>query len=144
MFKTALKYALLAAFALVPLVSVAQVPQPGAGLSISHYIGAATTNSTLVVANTATQKHALYGVSFVNTNATTYYLKFYDTVAAPVCGTAVPIAVFQMLQNASKTLVSEQFAIPVTNGIGLCIVGGVANSDTAAGATGISVDVFWK
>jgi hypothetical protein len=113
------------------------------GVTDGHYIGAVSTNATLVVANTAQQVHGFLGYNYVNTNATTYYLKLYDKATAPTCGTDKPFAVFAMLQNNQKTAFS---LIPrqLTNGLGFCIVGGIADADTSNGATAISVDLIYK
>lgn len=140
---------LLVAAALTALLgnlAIAQQPPapmsliaPGLGLSGKHYIGAASTNSTLVAAG----NHVVYGVSIVNTNSTPYYLKMYDKATAPTCGTDVPVAVFPLIQNVrikDGGLFGRAFAL----GVGFCVVGGIADSDTSNGATGISFDVFYK
>lgn len=140
--------ALLAVALAIPNVVVAAANQDAlvasvlSGVFNKHYIGAASTNSTLVVAGSATQKRAFVGVNYVNTNATTYYLKLYDKATAPTCGTDTPFAVFQMLQNVQKSSIMI-FPRQLVNGLGFCMVGGVADSDTSNANTGISADIAY-
>ncbi len=97
----------LLAIALLPLSMTAMAQAPGnislspnaAGLSTKHYIGAVSTNSTLVAAAPANGQRSVYAINAFNSNATTYYLKLYNKATAPTCGTDVPVNVFAQLQN---------------------------------------------
>ncbi len=146
----AIRFSLAAALAaFIASSALAQTATPftavpnASGLATKHYIGAASTNSTLVAAAPANGQRSLYGLVATNTNATTYYLKLYNKATAPTCGTDVPVNVFQLLQNKRVS----QFNIYGSSyplGIGFCMVGGVADSDTSNANTGISVDVIYK
>ncbi len=114
-----------------------------AGLLTKHYIGAVSTNSTLVAAAPANGQRSVYALNAFNSNATTYYLKLYNKATAPTCGTDVPVNVFALLQNkVVKELNMYGSAYPL--GIGFCLVGGIADSDTSNGATGVSIDIVYK
>ncbi len=141
----------LLAIALLPLSMTAMAQAPGnislspnaAGLSTKHYIGAVSTNSTLVAAAPANGQRSVYAINAFNSNATTYYLKLYNKATAPTCGTDVPVNVFALLQNkVVKELNMYGSSYPL--GIGFCLVGGIADTDTSNGAAGVSIDIVYK
>jgi hypothetical protein len=118
------------------------LPLPNSGIVISHVESvASSTNCNEVFATTASQSiSAIWGLNVVNTNATTYYLKFYDTATVPTAGSGTPKLVFALLQNQPLQK-GYLFGLPFKNGIGYCIVGAIADADSSNSAAGISVDV---
>src|ERR1700678_4716 len=110
-----------------------------------HLISAATTNCT----NIKPAAGQLVTVFAANTTATIYYLKFYDSASAPpVAGTTTVAITLPIPIGTSST--GGGFILPLPqaaqflNGIGMCITGGIADSDSSSAATGIAVDVFFK
>lgn len=88
----------------------------------------ATTNATVVKASVGT----LYNISASNINAAARYLKLYNKATAPTVGTDVPVLTLLLPAGATIDhdfgLVGHRF----TNGIGLAITTGAADSDTGA------------
>lgn len=98
---------------------------------------AATTNSTLVMAGPRT----LCDLTLVNTTATGYYLKLYDTATAPDCSSAtglrhvIPVLAMSVVQRS----LSSGEAYP--SGIGFCVTAGGADTNNTAAATGVFVEM---
>lgn len=137
--------AALAALLAVPALAQ-QPPNPVTlepnvqGITPSHTMSAATTNSTLIAAG----RHGMYGLNAINTSGAIAYIKLYNKATAPTCGTDTPVVVFPIAATTGS--IQKGFALPVlfSLGIGLCITALVANADTTAVGTGISVDVGYK
>ena len=143
---TALAICLLSigAYAQQPVSPFGLGPLPNSGLVVSHYNSAASTNSTLVFATTSQQSiSSIFGFNAINTNSVTAYIKFYDKATAPTCGTDVPKMTYQLSQNVPVTK-GFLIGIPFKLGIGFCITALVADTDTTAATTGISVDIAHK
>jgi hypothetical protein len=126
-------------FLLLATPCAAQQSQP------FHLISAASTNCT----NIKPGAGQLVTVFAANTTATIYYLKFYDSaLSPPVAGTTTVSLTLPIPVGTSST--GGGFILPLPqaaqylNGIGMCITGGIADSDTSNAATGIAVDVFFK
>jgi hypothetical protein len=126
-------------FLLLATPCAAQQSQP------FHLISAASTNCT----NIKPAAGQLVTVFAANTTATIYYLKFYDSaLSPPVAGTTTVSLTLPIPVGTSST--GGGFILPLPqaaqylNGIGMCITGGIADSDTSNAATGIAVDVFFK
>lgn len=103
------------------------------------YLSTASNNQTLV----ATGGRALFDITVFNTNAATAYLKFYNKVTAPTCGTDTPIAVIPLVQNIpvnSTSIVGRLFNL----GLGFCIVAGIADNDNTNATTGIVTNITYK
>lgn len=100
------------------------------------YASAATNNATLVKAGRVT----LGSVSVANSVATVYYLKLYDKVTAPTCGTDTPRAVIQVPASAPAS-VPVGAGINFNAGLGFCLVAGIADSDNASAATGLVINL---
>jgi hypothetical protein len=109
-----------------------------------HLISAATTNSTSIKGTNG----GVISIVAINTTATIYYLKFYDTAAAPTCNTTAVALTFPIPATASSTggglVVSLPQEARFLSGIGICLVGGIADNDNSNAATGVAVDVFFK
>ena len=84
----------------------------------------------------------------LNTTATIYYLKFYDTASTPTCGTTPVKLTFPIPATASSNgggfVIPLPQAVSFLQGIGMCLVGGINDSDDTSAATGVAVDVFFK
>lgn len=108
-----------------------------------HLISAGTDNSTSVKGAAG----QVVTVVAINTTATIYYLKFYDIASAPTCSTGVKLT-FPVPANNSSTgggfVISIPEAASFLNGIGICLVGGIADNDDSNAATGVAIDVFFK
>lgn len=103
------------------------------------FLSTSTTNSTLVQGRPGQIGSIIVG----NQNASAFYLKLYDQTTAPTCGTDTPV--HSILIPTSDTFVSTfGFAINFIRGIGFCITSGIANNNTGAANTGISVNLGMK
>ena len=110
-----------------------------------HLISQATTNAT----NIKPAAGQLVGAVCINTTATLYYLKFYDLASvAPTCNSTPVVLSFPCPFGASSA--GGGFVIPMPqptqflNGIGMCLTGGIADTDNTSAATGVAVDAFFK
>jgi hypothetical protein len=105
----------------------------------------ATTNSTEVVSGQALLKVLV----LINTTTTLYYLKLYDTAAAPTCNTAtvkfkVPVPFGASNAGGGAAVPIPQDGLRFTNGLGFCLTGGVADNDNTAAATGVVISMGVK
>ncbi len=109
-----------------------------------HLISAATDNATSVKGTSG----QLVTVVAINTTATLYYLKFYDTAAVPACDTtAVALTIpvpFGTSSSGGGVVISPQEAARFLSGIGICLVAGIADNDDTSAATGVAIDIFFK
>lgn len=107
-----------------------------------HYLSAANNNSTLVK-GAAT---AVYQVIAVNTTATLYYLKLYDKVTAPTCGTDTPVATYPLPASATGAalVIPRSVGLGFNSGFGFCLVGGLADNDNTNAATGIAINFDFR
>lgn len=108
-------------------------------------VGSATTsNVTLYTVNSAATTNAanikataanLYGISAMNTSASTKYVRFYSKATAPTVGTDVPIMVVAIPATSSKEIEYVP-ALRIATGLGVAITGGAAATDSTAVAAG--------
>lgn len=107
-----------------------------------HYLSAASTNATNIKASAGT----LHSITAINTTATIYYLKLYDKATAPTCGTDTPVHTLPVPASATAAglTVNPFLGLNFANGIGFCLVGGIADNDTANAATGVAINVGYK
>lgn len=130
---------------LLGLIVVMAVPSFAQQSQPFHLISANTTNCQ----NIKPAAGVLVTVFAANTTGTIYYLKFYDSTAAPpVAGTTtvaltLPIPIGTSSGGGGFILPLPQ-AATFLNGIGMCITGGIADNDSSSAATGLAVDVFYK
>lgn len=122
---------LVAALAMTP--AAAQQAQRTGGASQFRLVAANTNNSTLI----AVGQRTLYSAQLGTIGAAPAYVKFYDKATAPTCGTDTPVKVLIIPAaataangNASNSVIplGAQFV----NGIGICVVTGIADSDNTA------------
>jgi hypothetical protein len=108
----------------------------------SKYDSTASTNATLVWAGNALLKVIVAG----STAAAVYYLKFYDKQSTPACGTD-PV-VFKLPVPGVATGTNVTIPVPdglqFQNGIGFCLTGAAADSDTTVAATGVTISLGVK
>ncbi len=117
-------------------------PAPASGFV---YRSAASNNSTLV----ATGSRTLFAIpSIINTTATVYYLRLYNTAAAPVCSSAtgevLSIPVPADASGAGIVPNLGPFGVSFPLGLGFCITGGGAANDNGAAATGVTLTLVFK
>lgn len=139
---------LIVAFAIMLtgwLPALAQQSQP------YHLISAASTNATSIKGTAGFSVGGagqVVTIVAINTTATVYYLKFYDTAATPTCNSTPVSLTLPIPATSSSTgggfVVSLPQAAQYLNGIGICLTGGIADNDNSNAATGVAIDVFFK
>jgi hypothetical protein len=123
--------------------SVALVGATTGGNSVFNLVAAATNNATSVKGSAG----QVYGIQVYNNSASVAYLKFYDKATAPTCGTDTPKEVHMIPASTSGAgaVVPSDIGVTYTLGIGICIVGGIANNDnTSVAATSIIANVRYR
>lgn len=104
---------------------------------------AASTNATSVKATVG----LLCSVVAINTTATLYYLKFYNTAAAPTCNSDTVVQKFPVPASTSggpPVQIPFPDGMKFTTGIGLCLTGGIADNDNTNAATGVAISLGYK
>lgn len=108
------------------------------GCTPKGYQSAASNNSTSSVAVPAT----FCGGVAINTTATLYYLRVYDTASAPTCSSAtnfiatIPIPA-STSGNGTLLNIGGTYGAAFANGIGFCLTGGGTSTDNTSAATGV-------
>lgn len=128
--------ALAAAVVSMPTVTVTgtvnNIPSPstssGGFTSLGKLIAAATTNPTLLKGSAGN----LGLLSMVNLSASTKYLKIFNKATAPVPGTDVPTMVYPVLANSHFNVPIPSGGLRFGTGLGVCVTGGIADTDTTA------------
>ncbi len=104
---------------------------------------AASTNSTSCKGSSGNRT----GWWVVNTTATLYYLRLYNTAAAPTCSSATGF-VISIPIPASTTGAGIAFSVPNTvafaTGLGYCLTGGASSTDNTNAATGVFGELFYN
>jgi hypothetical protein len=106
-------------------------------------ISAASTNSTSCKGSAGN----VYGYRFVNTTATLYYLRMYNSSSAPTCSSATGfIETIPIPASATGAgIVSmEPFGEGYSTGIGFCFTGGSSSTDNTNAATGVFGTILYK
>ena len=107
------------------------------GSSNYHYISAASTNSQNVKAT----QGCITTITAMNVHATDIrYLKIYNSASAPTVGTTIPIQVYALAPLGGGVTVTFPEGLACSNGIGIGITSGIADSNTGA-VTGSDVVV---
>jgi hypothetical protein len=132
------RFLVAAALLLCPIAAQAQQSQA------THVLSAASTNSTSIKPAAG----QLVAVVAVNTTAALYYLKFYDTAAAPTCNSSTVVLSMPVPFGASSSggtiILQLPQGLQFLNGIGMCLTGGLADNDNTNAATGVAINVFFK
>lgn len=103
-------------------------------------LSTASTNCTLI---DGSGQNILKWLAAVNTTTTIYYLKVYNTKATPVAGAGTPVLRIPLLPNNTNGggLTGLGFDDSrFTLGIGFCLTGGIADSDSSNAATGVALN----
>ena len=119
------------------------IPGTSGGLSISATQSAASTNSTSVKGSAG----MIYNITAINTTATLYYLRLYNSSSAPTCSSATGfIATYPIPASTSGggVVVDTTHGIVFGTGIGFCITGGGSSTDNTNAATGVFVNILYK
>ncbi|QPD06456.1 hypothetical protein [Synechococcus phage S-SRP01] len=103
----------------------------GSGVTLYTVNSSATTNAAVIKSTAAN----FYGLSVMNTSATTKYVRFYSKATTPTVGTDVPIMVVAVPATSSKEIVYLP-ALRIGTGLGVAITGGAAATDATAVAAG--------
>ncbi len=113
------------------------------GASIHNFASAASTNATNVK-NAAGQ---IYGIYFVNTTATVYYLRLYNSSSSPTCSSATNYVTTVPIP-ASTSGAGVAVPIPIGaafgTGISYCFTGGASSTDNTNAATGVYGFIAYK
>lgn len=108
-----------------------------------YLVSAASTNST----NCKASAGNLYGLFMVNTTATVYYLRLYNSSSAPTCSSATGF-IETIPVPASTTGAGIVLPLPVpigySTGISFCFTGGSSSTDNTNAATGVFGAVLYK
>lgn len=123
-------------------VTVSQGLSTSGGASIYEVVSAASTNT----ANIKASAGQIYGLLIFNLAAGIRYVKFHNTAGTPTAGSGVVLAVQVPANSAgSGVVISFPFGIAFSTGIGISMVTGIANSDSAAvGASELLVNVLYN
>lgn len=116
---------------------------PSGGSTPCYITSAASTNATSCKGSAGT----LYSVSAVNTTATLYYLRLYNTAAAPTCSSATGF-IETIPVPAATTGAGYVRDISVGDaygtGIGFCLTGGGSSTDNTNAATGVYLSLHYN
>lgn len=121
---------------------VTDTPSTTGGLSKFHLVGAATDNATNVKASAG----QVYAITAFNVSADERYLKFHNTAGTPTAGSGVTDTYLIPGNTAgSGVAINIDKGIPFGTGIGITLVTGIADNDTAAiGASEVVVNIYYK
>lgn len=115
-----------------------------ANSSLTSYLtSAASTNSTSVKGSAGN----VYGYSIINTTATLYYLRMYNSSSAPTCSSATGFVETIPIPASSTGAGVERWPhVPqgFTTGIGFCLTGGGSSTDNTNAATGVYLTILYK
>jgi len=116
-------------------------PATSGGLSMTHFVAAATDNHTNVK-STAGQ---LYSVHGFNTLATPLYFKLYDSSSTPTgCG-ATNLKKVIAIQAGTEFLYTQPQGVAFASGIGYCLTSGITDADdTATTLSAATIDLDYK
>ena len=137
---------MLAALVVIPQLPRASAQSAVGGDNMFHLIAANTNNSTLIAAG----EHTVHGVQLSGIGAAPGYLKLYDKVSAPTCGTDVPKKVLAIpaaatAANGAINNVTISLGSQFQQGLGICVVTGIADNDnTAVAAATFNINIDWK
>lgn len=116
---------------------------PAGGATPCYITSAASTNATSCKGSAGT----LYTVSAVNTTATLYYLRLYNTAAAPTCSSATGF-IESIPVPAATTGAGYVRDVSVGDaygtGIGFCLTGGGSSTDNTNAATGVYLSLHYN
>lgn len=85
-----------------------------------------------------------YGWNLINTAGTDVFVKLYDSTAAPVIGTAIPIETLQVKISSSVVLYGAEMIIYCTLGLWVAVTLNSADSDNTAPASNAIIHINYK
>lgn len=100
-----------------------------------HWITTASTNATLVFSGAA----QIGLVQAINASTTAAFLKLYDTNVAPTCGTGTPVLTVPVGASGAPPALIQQLLF--VRGVGFCVTGGLADSDSSAGPANVVINL---
>lgn len=109
-------------------------------------VSAASTNSTSCKGSAGNW----YGIDIYNTTTTVYYLRLYNTAAAPTCSSAtgfirsIPIPPAPAAGQVGGIVRVLPIAVGYATGIGYCLTAGSSSTDNTNAATGIFGALLYK
>lgn len=115
----------------------------GQGCTPYHLSGgtAATNNSTNIKSSTG----SLCDMTVINTTATVYYLKIYDSSTAPTCSSATGLKhVYPIPASGGGIQRSLPMQEAYASGIGFCVTAGGTDTDNTSAATGVFIEASYK
>lgn len=125
--------------------SIPVIAAPNSPAATSSIVASTTTAGTLLytvnsaastnAANIKTSAANVYGLSVMNTSATTKYVRLFNLTTAPTMGTSVPIMVVAVPATSSKEIQYVP-ALRFNTGLAVAITGGAAATDNTAVAAG--------
>lgn len=106
-----------------------------------RYLSAASTNATVVKATPG----AVYTISAINTTATLYYLKFFDSASNPTCaGTPVQTLPVPASATGAGLILPIAVGMDFNIGISFCLTGAIADNDVTVAVTGVAISLTYK
>jgi hypothetical protein len=117
-----------------------------AAVSACNVLSAASTNATSCKGSAGN----FYGYELYNSTTTVYYLRLYNTSAAPTCSSAtgfirsIPIPPAGAAGGVNGAISNQQFPVAYSTGIGFCITGGSSSTDNTNAATGVFGEIRYK
>jgi len=121
-------------------VSVNDNGSTSGGASTCYITSAASTNSTSCKGSAG----QIYGISAVNTTATTYYLRLYNSSSAPTCSSATGFIRTIPVLATGGAVEMRQVGAAFGTGIGFCLTGGGSSTDNTNAATGVYITLEYK
>lgn len=126
------------------------IPEPstasGDAITPCNILSAASNNSTSCKGSAGN----FYGYEIFNTTTTTYYLRVYNTAAAPTCTSAtgfirsIPIPPAGVAGQVGGAISNLSLPVNFTTGIGYCITAGSSSTDNTSAVTGIFGEIRYK
>lgn len=109
------------------------------GSTPNHTISAASTNATSLKAAAG----QVYGFCISNSNASARFFKLYNKASSPTVGTDTPVMTVQV-PGGSTVARAFPVGLMFSTGIAWAITTGIANNDTGAVGTDISIDIDYE
>jgi hypothetical protein len=112
--------------------------------ALTHYLpSAASTNAT----NVKNAAGNVYGIRFVNTTGTLYYLRMYNLSTTPTCSSATGfVETIPIPASSSGSGIVAFTTAPqaYSTGIGYCFTGGPSSTDNTNAATGVYGSILYR
>lgn len=116
------------------------------GLLECQIVSAASTNATSCKGSAGN----FFGYDIYNTTTTVYYLRLYNTAAAPTCSSAtgfirsIPIPPASAAGGVGGAIRGLPIGVAYGTGIGYCITGGSSSTDNTNAAVGLFGTVMYR